>query len=327
MKTVLITGISGYIGSHIALLFSQRGFFVVGIDLEINAALTKVPTIRLFQGDCSDIKLVETIFKTYEISTVIHCASLIEVGESVARPELYYQNNLSSTLTILNAMKKFGTKYIIFASSCAVYGTPEYLPLDENHPIKPISPYGKTKQIIELMLQDFEVAYGIKSVSLRFFNAAGAWHQFNLGENHVPETHLLPKFIQAALTKKPIEVYGNNYPTHDGTCIRDFVSVGDIAQAMLITFHYLEMGGKTAAINLGSGRGYSILQIITELELQLNTKVTIINKQPRTGDPAILIANNSYAKEVIHWAPTEPLPIILQQAISWELKKTKLLTS
>jgi UDP-glucose 4-epimerase len=327
MKTVLITGISGYIGSHIALLFSQRDFFVVGIDLIINPALTKIPTIRLFQGDCSDTKLVETIFKAYEFLTVIHCASLVEVGESVVRPELYYQNNLSSTLTILNAMKKFGTKYIVFSSSCAVYGTPEYLPLDENHPIKPISPYGKTKQIIELMLQDFESAYGIKSVSLRFFNAAGAWHQFNLGENHHPETHLLPRLIRAALSKKPIEIYGNNYPTHDGTCIRDFVSVGDIALANLISSIYLEMGGTSKIMNLGSGRGYSILQIITELELQLNTKITIINKSPRPGDPSILIANNSYIKAVVHWTPTEPLPIILQQAISWELKKTKLLVN
>lgn len=320
MKTILITGASGYIGSHIALLFARNNFKVIGLDLLPHATLSKFPGIIVHQGNCSDTKFTEEIFKKYSIHAIIHCASFIEVSESVQNPDVYYQNNIATAQTMLNAARKHGIEHFIFSSSCAVYGTPQRLPLDENHPTSPISPYGKTKRVIEWMMEDFSNAYNLKTVALRFFNAAGSSYEYGLGENHMPESHLIPRLISAALQKRPIEVFGTDYPTPDGTCIRDFVSVADIAKAHLLTLRYLEHGGSSSAFNLGSARGYSILKIISELEFILNTSIATILKPRRPGDPAILVADPSLAKAVLGWQTTESIKGILHQALSWHTK-------
>ena len=320
MKTILVTGASGYIGSHISALFARNNFVIIGIDLVINRALQNHKNITLIQGNCADWKVVDEIFKKYTIHAVIHCASFIEVGESVTHPEAYYHNNLATTQTVLNAMRKHGTTHLIFSSSCAVYGSPKRLPLDESHPTEPISPYGRTKRAVEWMLEDFGSAYNLKTVALRFFNAAGSWHEYGLGEKHLPETHLIPKLITAALHKKPLEIFGSDYPTPDGTCVRDFVSVGDIALAHLLTLRYLEHGGTSTAFNLGSQRGYSILNIVHELEQLLQIRIAMIQRPRRAGDPAILIADASRAKQILSWQPTESLKTILHQAVTWHIK-------
>ena len=320
MKTILVTGASGYIGSHISALFARNNFVIIGIDLVINRALQNHKNITLIQGNCADWKVVDEIFKKHTIHAVIHCASFIEVGESVTHPEAYYHNNLATTQTVLNAMRKHGTAHLIFSSSCAVYGSPKRLPLDESHPTEPISPYGRTKRAVEWMLEDFGSAYNLKTVALRFFNAAGSWHEYGLGEKHLPETHLIPKLITAALHKKPLEIFGSDYPTPDGTCVRDFVSVGDIALAHLLTLRYLEHGGTSTAFNLGSQRGYSILNIVHELEQLLQIRIAMIQRPRRAGDPAILIADASRAKQILSWQPTESLKTILHQAVTWHIK-------
>ena len=323
MKNILITGAAGYIGSHIALLFARNNFKVIGLDFLQHAALSAHPGIILVQGNCTDPKIVDEIFKKHEIHAIIHCASFIEVSESVTNPDSYYQNNISTAQTMLNAARKHGTKIFILSSSCAVYGAPQRLPLDENHPTNPMSPYGKTKRIIEWMMEDFSQAYGLKTVALRFFNAAGSWDEFGLGENHIPESHLIPRLISAALEKRPIEIFGTDYPTPDGTCIRDFISVADIAQAHLLTLRYLEQAGPSNAFNLGSARGYSIKQIISELEYILNTTIATTLRPRRPGDPAILVADASRAKAILGWHATEPIKAILQQALAWHLKMQK----
>lgn len=321
MKTILVTGASGYIGSHIAAFFARSNYFVIGLDLVINKALQGRPNLMLVQGNCTDTKLVAEIFKKYSIHAVMHCASFIEVGTSVIHPDSYYHNNLASTQTILNAMRTHGTAFLVFASSCAVYGEPKRIPLDELHSTEPISPYGRTKRAIEWMLEDFGTAYNLKTVALRFFNAAGSWHEFGLGECHLPETHLIPKLITAAREKRPVEIFGADYPTPDGTCIRDFVSVGDIARAHFAALNYLEHKGPSTSINLGSERGVSVLNIIKELECILHTQITVINRPRRAGDPAILIADTSRAQQLLNWKPTETLREILHQAVNWHLHK------
>lgn len=321
MKTILVTGAAGYIGSHISLLFAQNNFRVVGIDFLPHAALSQHPGIIMLQGNCADAKFVDSVCKKYLVHAIAHCASFIEVGESVTNPDVYYQNNVKTAQTMLNAARKHYIQNFIFSSSCAVYGTPQYLPLNESHPTKPISPYGKTKRVIEWMMEDFSHAYGLKTVALRFFNAAGSCYEFGLGESHVPESHLIPRLISAALHKRPIEIFGTDYPTPDGTCIRDFVSVTDIAQAHLLTLHYLEQGGNSTAINLGSARGYSIAQIIAELEFLLQTQISTVNLPRRAGDPAILIADPTRAQEILGWQTTENIKTILQQALAWHCRK------
>jgi len=321
MKTILVTGASGYIGSHIAAFFARNNYVVIGLDLVINKALLGRPNLLLVQGNCTDAKVVTELFKKYPIHAVMHCASFIEVGTSVMHPDSYYHNNLASTQTILNAMRTHGTAFLVFASSCAVYGDPKRIPLDELHPTEPISPYGRTKRAIEWMLEDFSAAYNLRTVALRFFNAAGSWHEFGLGECHIPETHLIPKLIAAAREKRPVEIFGTDYPTLDGTCVRDFVSVGDIARAHFAALNYLEHNGPSTAINLGSERGVSVLNIIQELEFILHTQITVTHRPRRPGDPAILIADASKAQQLLSWKPTETLREMLHQAVSWHLHK------
>lgn len=323
MKTILVTGAAGYIGSHIAFLLARANFRVVGIDLVPHPILSKTPGIIMHQGNCADTSFVDNIFRKHGAQSIIHCASFIEVGESVINPDAYYQNNVATAHVMLNAARKHGARHVIFSSSCAVYGAPQFLPLTEAHPTAPISPYGRTKRAIEWMMEDFSHAYGIKTIALRFFNAAGGLSEFGLGENHVPESHLLPRLIAAALAKRPLEIFGTDYPTPDGTCIRDFVSVADIARAHLAALRYLDAGGDSTALNLGSARGYSILQVISELERILSTSIATSPRPRRAGDPAVLVADASEAHKLLNWRATEGITEILHQALAWQTKPHK----
>lgn len=323
-QTILVTGGAGYIGSHIALLCLQKGYRVIVLDtfahrqhvphpfemtslLELTA-LCEDPTdvqknISVINADYADKNVLAEIFQHFNITTVIHCAALIEVGESVKHPRAYYNNNVIKTCTLLETMLDHGIYNIIFSSSCAVYGTPTQPTLSEDHPTNPISPYGKNKLIVEMMLTDFAHAYNLRFVALRYFNAAGALPNSGLGEQHQPESHLIPLLLRAAHEGSPFTLFGNNYPTKDGTCVRDYVHVWDIAQAHYKALEYLNNGGSSQFFNLGTGDGFSVQEMISAVEQTCHTKITCHVASQRPGDPAFLVADPTKARELLCWQP------------------------
>lgn len=307
---ILITGGLGYIGSHIALLFAQAGYQVIIIDhaAPITSPLTqliiklKLP-IHLITGDFADKKILYTITQQFTIDAVVHCAAFIEVGESVKNPTSYYHNNVIKTIYLLDWLVKTGIKKFIFSSSCAVYGTPQKLPLYEDHPKNPVSPYGKTKLITEILLEDYAHAYTINYVSLRYFNAAGASPEYGLGELHKPESHIIPLALKAAYQAIPFTIFGTTYPTPDGTGIRDYLHVKDLAQAHVQAYQYLAAHGNSVTLNLGTGIGYSVQQIITSIEKITNSSLKKIIAAARPGDPTVLVANAEQAQKLLNWQP------------------------
>lgn len=300
-KTILVTGGAGYIGSHIAYVLACQGYQVIIIDKLMYGQKFDHAWATCIKGDFADRQLLSKIFTSFNIQAVVHCAASIEVGESVKNPLLFYQNNVANTITLLESMLKYQVKNIIFSSSCAVYGNPLYIPLTEDHPLDPVSPYGRTKYMMEMVIKDMEKAYGFSSVILRFFNAAGALYSEGLGEMHNPETHLIPLALRAAHEQQPFKIFGNNKPTPDGTCIRDFVHVMDIAQAHVLSLKYLENGNGSEIFNLGTGSGISVKEIISTVEQVIGKQVPIIFEHDRPGDPAVLIANSSKAHETLCW--------------------------
>lgn len=299
--TILITGGVGYIGSHIALLCAQQGYAVVVLDKK-----SAVPqhNITYVQGDVGDQKILAYIFTTYRINAVIHCAALINVGDSVHQPLAYYYNNVSATLVLLDAMVQYTVPHIIFSSSCAVYGEPQWTPLTEDHPKNPLSPYGATKLMTELMLADFCKAYANFSyVALRYFNAAGAWPEYGLGELHEPETHLIPLLLRAAYGQKPCSIFGTSYATPDGTCIRDFLHVRDIAHAHVQALKYLRSGGPSDSFNIGTGTGVSVREMIATVAQVTGLPLHARELPARAGDPALLVAQAHKAHTVLEWQP------------------------
>lgn len=316
-KTILITGGAGYIGSVIAYHAIQQGYNCIILDHKkgLPVALQNNPFITFYSADYADKNILQTIFKTHRVNTLIHCASYIEVGESVQDPLRYYDNNVSKTISLLSVMREHDIKSIIFSSSCAVYGIPLYLPLTEDHPRAPISPYGTTKYMIEQILEDCCKSYGFNAVALRYFNAAGALPEVGLGECHEPETHLIPRIIHAALDNKPITIFGNDYPTADGTCIRDFIHVSDLAQAHLKAIDFLKSNNGFHAFNVGTGNGNSILHVIHQLELCLHQNVPIVWQERRAGDPAELVANNAKTVEILDFRPLYNLNNILESSL------------
>ena len=303
MKTVLITGGAGYIGSHIGYVLARRGYRVVVLDKLVYGQSFDYPWATLIKGDFGNETILTDIFTRYQINAVIHCAASIEVGQSVKNPLAFYQNNVGNTIKLLEVMLKYQVKTILFSSSCAVYGIPKTLPLVENHPLDPISPYGMTKYMMEMIIKDMQQAYGFASVILRFFNAAGALPEEGLGERHDPETHLIPLLLQAAHQQKPFCIFGTNKPTPDGSCIRDFVHVLDIAQAHLLALQYLEAGNPSETVNLGVGNGVSVKEMIVAVERVCGLKVPTVIAQDRPGDPAILVADSARAKTILGWQP------------------------
>lgn len=323
-KYILVVGGAGYIGSHTNKLLNQKGYKTVIFDNLIYGHKSFVKWGEFILGDLNDIKLLRLVFEKYNIEAVLHFAAFAYVGESIDNPQKYYQNNVANTLNLLQAMREFDCKYFIFSSTCATYGNPEYLPIDENHPQNPINPYGQSKLMIERVLSDYSRAYGLKYVSLRYFNAAGADLDCEIGESHDPETHLIPLVLDAAIGKRDdIKVYGSDYDTRDGSAIRDYIHVTDLADAHLLALSYLQNGGKSDIFNLGNGDGYSVLEVIgvAKKVTGKEIKVTVVDR--RAGDPAVLIGDAQKARNILKWAPKHyQLETIVKTAWEWHKCKT-----
>ncbi len=322
-KNILVIGGCGYIGSHMVKCLLTAGHEVVVLD-DLSAGFAdSLLGGKLIVGDCGDRELLNQIFSQHKFDGVLHFASYIQVGESVTNPAKYYQNNVAKTLTLLETMKDHNLKTLIFSSTAAVFGEPDYSPIDEQHPRVPINPYGMSKNMVEAMLQDFDHAYDFRSVALRYFNAAGADAEARIGERHQPETHLIPLALQAVLGKRPaLKVFGRDYETPDGTCIRDYIHIDDLSTAHLLALEYLWNGGETAAFNLGNGAGFSVQEVLDAVEKVAGKPVPIENTERRAGDPARLVADSSLAKKTLAWQPQYPdLSTIVQHAWQWEQKR------
>jgi UDP-glucose 4-epimerase len=323
-KTILITGGAGYIGSHTAYLLHQLGYQIIIIDNLLHGQQFQHQWARLFQGDFADKNILDTIFQNYRIDAVMHFAAFIEVGESVKKPKEFYENNVTKTLVLLDAMLSHNVKKIIFSSSCAVYGNPVQVPMSESNPYAPINAYGKNKLCVEFILQDYAVAYGLQYVALRYFNAAGCLPEQGLGEQHHPETHVIPLLLRAAMQKKPFKIFGSDYPTIDGTCVRDYIHVLDIAQAHILSYDYLSAGGISDAFNLGSGTGYTVGQLIEIAQEVCGVAIDIMRCDRRPGDAEKLVADPAKAFKILGWQPKHSdLREIMQSAYAWELRPRK----
>lgn len=277
----------------------------------------------LEKGDLSDTAFLADVFKRHKIDAVVHFAANAFVGESMTNPKKYFRNNTVNTLNLLDAMVDANVKEIVFSSTCATYGDPHYMPLDELHPQNPVNPYGESKFFVERMLHWYAAAYGIRFAALRYFNAAGADPEGEIGEDHTPETHLIPLVIEVALGKRPhIGVFGTDYPTHDGTAIRDYIHVNDLADAHVRALNHLKMGGKNLKLNLGTGRGNSVREVIAAVEAVSGKIVSVIESPRRPGDPAELIANATLARETIGWIPQyTDIRVIAEHAWKWHTRK------
>ncbi|MFH1831813.1 MAG: UDP-glucose 4-epimerase GalE [bacterium] len=320
-ETILVLGGAGYIGSHTAYLLAQQKYHVIIIDKLIHKQTFPHQWAKFIQADFADTNVLAHIFSTYNISTVMHFAAFIEVGESVKRPCDFYENNVQKVLILLESMLQHNIKNFIFSSSCAVYGEPQKLPLEETHPTNPTSPYGKNKLIVEFALQDYALAYDFKFVSLRYFNAAGAMPEQNLGEQHNPETHIIPLLLRAIISEKIFTIFGTDYNTPDGTCMRDYVHVIDIAHAHIAALNYLKNGNQSGVFNLGSGHGYTVAQVIQAAEKICSKKAHIVHRKRRPGDVAILQADANKAQKILNWhTKHSTLEAMLTSALAWEKK-------
>lgn len=314
-KTILVTGGAGYIGSHTAWLLAKQGYKVIVLDTLYQRQPFNHPWAELIQGDCGDQDLLQKIFTQNTITAVVHFAAFLAVGESVKHPLLYYENNVTRTRTLLEMMIKHNVLELVFSSSCAVYGQPQQLPLTEDHSRNPINPYGKTKYMVEMMLEDCAAAYGLRFVSLRYFNAAGALAHENLYEWHVPETHLIPLVLRAALAGTAVSIFGKDYPTPDGTCVRDYIHVQDLADAHYKALQHLQHKRPSDVFNLGTGVGVSVQHLIAMACKITGQDIPIIYTKRRVGDPPILVANAVKAANVLRWRPRySDIKTILQTA-------------
>ena len=316
---VLVTGGAGYIGSHTVLELMEQGVEVVVLDNLRTGHAGAVRASAFYRGEIGDEALLDRVFREREIEAVIHFAACSLVGESSKDPLLYYENNVGGTLRLLKKMVEHGVKHLVFSSTAAVYGEPERTPISETDPTHPTNPYGETKLAIERLLKWCDRAYGVKAVSLRYFNAAGAHPSGELGEDHDPETHLIPIVLQTALGKREcVHVYGNDYPTKDGTCIRDFIHVMDLARAHWLSLEKLRRDGEGGVYNLGNGSGFSVREVI-EMARQVTGRPIPEKWAPRRpGDPAILVASAEKARRELGWKPRySRLEEILETAWNW----------
>lgn len=320
MKTILVVGGAGYIGSHIVKMLLATGYHVVTLDNLSNGHQDAVLGGDFVLGDIADNKALEHLFTNYAFDGVMHFASFIQVGESVQKPSKYYQNNVVATLNLLDAMVAHNVKNFIFSSSAAIFGEPHYVPLDEQHPKQPINPYGLSKWTIEQILADYDHAYKLKSVCLRYFNAAGADPDGQLGERHDPETHLIPLVLQVASGQRPsITIFGQDYDTPDGTCIRDYIHINDLCQAHLLALEQLLQGADSAVYNLGNGTGFSVQQVIDIAKEITEQPIPVIIGKRRVGDPARLVADSKKAQSLLGWQPQyADLATIISHAWQWE---------
>lgn len=320
---ILVVGGAGYIGSHMVKMLLDTGHDVITLDNLSSGHRDAVLGGIFIEGDLSDIACLNRLFEQYYPEAVMHFASFIQVGESVRKPDIYYRNNVTNTLNLLDAMLKYDVKKFIFSSTAAVFGEPDYVPIDEAHPNRPLNPYGRSKWMIEQVLADYDRAFEFRSVSLRYFNAAGADPEGQLGERHDPETHLIPLILQAASGRREnMHVFGRDYDTPDGTCIRDYIHIMDLCAAHLAALEYLNQDGATDCFNLGNGSGFSVQEVIDAVQKISGKKVTVLDGPRREGDPARLVADAKRAKTVLSWQPkfTE-LETIVSHAWQWELKQ------
>jgi len=323
---ILVTGGAGYIGSHSVLTLQNAGYEVIVLDNLVYGHQDLVKNVlkaKLIVGDTCDRALLKQIFADYKIDAVMHFAAYAYVGESVTKPAKYYQNNVVGTFTLLEAMVEAGVRNFVFSSTCATYGVPDSVPIKEEQPQNPINPYGATKLMVERILQDFSHAYDFPSVCLRYFNAAGADPEGRLGEDHNPETHLIPLVLQTALGhRESISIFGTDYDTPDGTCIRDYIHILDIAQAHILALEYLLKGGKTDVFNLGNANGFSVNQVIETARKVTGKEINAKVSDRRPGDPPVLVGSGAKAQKILGWQPQySNLEDIITHAWQWHQKR------
>ncbi len=319
MKAILVTGGAGYIGSHMCKYLANKGYYPVVLDNLVHGHREAVKWGVFYCGSIQDQDLLQQIFNNHNILAVMHFAAYCYVGESVEKPGKYYRNNVANTLRLLETMLENNIGKIIFSSSCSIFGEPDKVPIGESHPQNPINPYGRSKLMVERILDDMDVAHGLKSIRLRYFNAAGADPDGELGEDHEPETHLIPLVLKTALGQRDcVNIFGTDYPTADGTCVRDYIHINDLAQAHLLGLEKLLDGSPGGCFNLGIGKGYSINEVI---ETAGRVAGKTINSQPadrRPGDPATLITTSEKAIRELGWSPRySDLHSIIETAWRW----------
>ncbi|PZD94671.1 UDP-glucose 4-epimerase GalE [Paenibacillus sambharensis] len=316
---VLVTGGAGYIGSHAVAALLERGEEIVVVDNLQQGHKAAVLGGKLYEGDLRDAAFLDTVFKENEIDAVIHFAANSLVGESMKDPGKYYHNNVYGTLCLLEKMNEYGVKRIVFSSTAATYGEPENVPISEQDRTVPTNTYGETKLAMEKMIRWFDSAHGIKYVSLRYFNAAGAHASGKIGEDHHPETHLIPLVLQTALGQRAhISIFGDDYPTQDGTCIRDYIHVSDLADAHILAVLKLRSGGESAVYNLGNGQGFSVKEVIDIARQVTGKDIPAVMEPRRAGDPAVLVASSQRARQELGWKPSrDKLEDIIRSAWEW----------
>lgn len=317
---ILVTGGAGYIGSHLVKILSEKDEHkVIVFDNLSRGHKESLPKNADFeQVDLLDTNSLRASFKKYSIDAVIHFAAFAYVGESVENPGLYYTNNVAGSINLLNIIRENGIENIVFSSTCSLYGNPDKIPISEDQALNPINPYAKTKFMIEHALQDFESSFGLKYAALRYFNAAGADPSGNIGESHDPEPHLIPIVLNTALGKREsVHVFGTDYPTPDGTCIRDYIHVNDLADAHIRALHYLFDKKESLIVNLGTGNGYSVTELIEKAREITGKPIKTINTARRPGDPAVLVADNSKSLKLLNWKPEYGLEEIISTAWNW----------
>ena len=323
---ILITGGAGYIGSHLAMaLLESKQDIIIFDSLEIGhietiETLQKYGNVKFVKGNLKNLDEIRGVFlSNKDIDIVVHFAAYALVEESVKNPQKYYYNNVYGTLNLLNAMLEFNVNKIVFSSTTATYGEPDYIPIDEKHPQKPINPYGMSKLMVEKILDDYDRAYDLRSVRLRYFNVVGADSLSRIGEWHEKETHIIPNILKSN-ENKVFKLYGTDYDTSDGTCIRDYVNVEDLAQAHILAINYMKNGGKTDFFNIGTQNGNSVKEVFNTCEKVCNRKIPLEIYSRRDGDPAKLVANIQKAKDVLNWTPKHNLEYSIKTAYNWEQK-------
>ena len=319
---ILVTGGAGYVGSHACKALAATGHEPIVYDNLVNGHRRFVRWGPFEEGDILDAQRLDAVMATHKPDAVMHFAAHAYVGESVTDPGKYYRNNVAGTLTVLEAMRDHNIKKMVFSSTCATFGIPEQSPIDEDAPQRPINPYGASKLMIERMLADFHAAHGLGFASLRYFNAAGADPDGEIGENHDPETHLIPLVLQTASEKQPyITIFGDDYPTLDGTCIRDYIHVTDLADAHVLALAYLADGGPSLAFNLGTGQGHSVRQVIDAAKAVTGRAIPEVIAPRRSGDPPELVASPGRVRRILGWKPQySALEGMISTAWNWQCK-------
>ena len=319
---ILVCGGAGYIGSHINKQLHKEGYETVVFDNLVYGHREAVKWGHFVQGDLKNIEDIERVFQTYKIDAVFHFAAYAYVGESVSEPEKYYYNNVVNTLNLLQVMRKYGCNKIIFSSTCATYGEPEQVPITEDMPQNPINPYGATKLMMERIFKDYHTAYGLEFVVLRYFNAAGADPDGEIGESHNPETHIIPLVLDAASGERAdIKVFGTDYDTPDGSCVRDYIHVYDLATAHLLALHHLEAGKESDFFNLGNAVGTSVLEVVKSVRKVTGKGFKVVLTDRRPGDPAKLVGSSEKAQKVLGWKPVYgDIDTIVEHAWNWHEK-------